>query len=137
MPVYRFDYAGFRDEKAPLIPIDVWGKGRWHNLWVYVDSGARFTVLHTHEARRLGVNLRRCKKYYIVAAGGQRIPVFLTTLRLRVGRTTLKAEVGFCSVLGGAFNLLGRQGVFDTFRVCFDDREQVVTFQKSAKRVGG
>ena len=124
----RFDYSVFRNAKAPVIPVEFWGKGRWHNLWVYVDSGASITVLHTYEARRLGVDLRRCAKFYIVAAGDRRIPVFLKELRLRMGRRVFPVEVGFCSALGGAFNILGRKGVFDRLKVCFDDRNETVTF---------
>jgi predicted aspartyl protease len=98
-------------------------------MWVYVDTGASFTVLHTFEAKRLGVNLKRCKRFLIVAAGGRKIPVFITRVRMRIGRKAFRAEVGFCRVLGGTFNLLGRKDVFQQFRVSFDDRREVVTFQ--------
>jgi len=105
------------------------GRDRWHNLWVYVDSGASLSILHTYEARRLGVSLRGCRKFYIVVAGDRRIPVFVKNLKMRLGRRVVTVEVGFCSALGGAFNLLGRKGVFDKFRVCFDDKKEMVSFQ--------
>ena len=132
MASHRFDYSVFRDAKAPVIPIEVWGGGRWHNLWVYVDSGASFTVFHTYEAKRLGVKLSRCEKYFLAVAGG-RVPVYQTRLKLKIGSAHLHADVGFCSVLGGAFNLLGRQGVFDQFQVTFDDKNEIVTFTKSKR----
>lgn len=97
-------------------------------MWVYVDSGASFTVLHTFEARRLGVDLKTCKKFYIVVAGNSRIPVFVKNLDLKIGRHRFTAEVGFCRVLGGAFNLLGRQGVFEHFKVTFDDKNEQISF---------
>ena len=65
---------------------------------------------------------------FMTAAGHGRIPVYFKRLRLRLGRRTFSARVGFCRHLGGAFNLLGRQDVFDRFRVCFDDHRGVVTF---------
>lgn len=130
----RFDYSVFREGKAPVIPVEFWGRGRWHSLWVYVDSGASFTILHTYEASRLGVDLRKCPKFYIVVAGDRRIPVFTRTLKLRLDRTVVPVEVGFCSALGGAFNLLGRKGVFDRFKVCFDDRNETVSFNKGGRR---
>ena len=130
MASLRFDYSIFRDAKAPVIPVEFWGKGRWHNLWVYVDSGASFTILHTYEARRLGVNLSKCKKFFIGTAGNHKIPVFLKTIRMRMGRTVFPVEVGFCRVLGGAFNLLGRKDVFSRFKVCFSDHDETVTFQR-------
>jgi hypothetical protein len=108
--------------------VEFWGKGRWHNLWVYVDSGASFSVLHTYEARRLGVDLTKCEKFMMVVAGDRKIPVFMKKIRLKIGRTSFPTEVGFCEALGGAFNLLGRKDVFDHFRVCFSDKEETVTF---------
>jgi hypothetical protein len=130
---HRFDYSVFRDAKAPVIPVEIWGKGRWHNLWAYVDSGASFSVFHLYEAKRLGVHLARCKKFFMVVAGDSRIPVYLTELTMRVGNNRFKAEVGFCRALGGAFNLLGRQGVFDRFAVTFDDKNETVTFARSKR----
>lgn len=128
MAPHRFDYSVFHNAKAPVIPVEFWGRGRWHKLWVYVDSGASFTVLHTFEARRLGVKLKKCRKFMVVVAGDRKIPVFLKTMSLRIGRTRLKTEVGFCRALGGAFNLLGRKDVFERFKVCFDDKRETITF---------
>jgi hypothetical protein len=129
LPSHRFDYSIFHNAKAPVIPVEFWGDGRWQKVWVYVDSGASFTVLHTYEARRLGVNLLKCKKFWIVVAGDRRIPVYLKKMKIRIGRTKIASEVGFC-VLGGAFNLLGRKDVFEKFRVVFDDKRQTVTFSR-------
>ncbi len=114
--------------------MEFWGRGRWHNLWVYVDSGASLTILHTYEAQRLGVDLRKCQRFNIVVAGDRKIPVFTKTLRLRLDRTVFPVEVGFCGALGGAFNLLGRKGVFDRFRVTFDDQKETLSFTKGKKR---
>lgn len=128
MARYQFNYSLFHNTKAPVIPVEFQGDGEWHKVWVYVDSGASFTVLHTFEARRLKVNLTKCKKFYVVAAGDKRIPVYLKQLKVRIGRSVFKAEVGFCQELGGAFNLLGRKDIFNRFKVCFDDKKETVTF---------
>ena len=133
MASHRFDYSVFHDAKAPVIPIEVWGKGRWHNLWVYVDSGASFSVFHTYEAKRLGVRLSECRRFFIVSAGDRRIPVYVTHLAMKIGTSRIRAEVGFCTALGGAFNLLGRNGVFNHFCVCLDDRNETVTFTDHGK----
>lgn len=111
-----------------MVPVQFWGRGRWQSVWVYVDSGASFSILHTYEAKRLGVDLRKCQKFFIVVAGDHKIPVYTKTLRLRLGRVEVPVEVGFCAVLGSVFNLLGRKDVFNQFRVCFDDRRETVTF---------
>jgi hypothetical protein len=133
LPGHRFDYSVFRDAKAPVIPIEVWGKGRWHNMWVYVDSGASFTVFHTYEAKRLGVRLSRCEKFFLTVAGDRQIPVYTARLGMKIGASRFRAQVGFCSVLGGAFNLLGRQDVFNLFQVTFDDKNETVTFRRPSR----
>jgi len=131
----RFNYTVFHNNKAPVIPVELWGRGRWHSVWVYVDTGASFTILHTFEAARLGVKLKNCKKFYIVTAGDRRIPVFISKLKMRIGAADFTAEVGFCRALGGTFNILGRQDVFNNFKVTFDDHREVISFHKN--RAGG
>jgi hypothetical protein len=129
--VHRFDYPAFRDPKAPLIPVEVWGKKRWNKVFVYVDSGASYSVFHVYEARRLGVRLSECDKFFIVAAGDRKIPVYTTRLTMRIDGVRLRVRVGFSRGLGGAFNLLGREDVFKRFRVCLDDRRETVTFTEN------
>jgi predicted aspartyl protease len=124
----RFAYSVFHNTKAPVIPVQVRGGGRWHKVWVYVDTGASFTIFHTFEARRLGVNLKRCRRYHIVAAGGGKIPVYIKKLQFKIGRVKLPVEVGFSETLGNTFNFLGRKDIFTRFKVCFDDAKEEVTF---------
>lgn len=134
MVSHRFDYTTFRNHKAPVIPIDVWGGGRWHNVWAYVDSGASFSVFHTREAKRLGVRLATCKRFTIVSAAGRRVPVYQSRRTMRVGGVRFRANIGFCKDLGGTFNLLGREGVFSRFLVCFDDKNETVTFMENVPK---
>jgi hypothetical protein len=114
-----------------VIPVEIWGARRWHKLWVYVDSGASLSILHTFEARRLGVNLSKCKKFYIVAAGDHKIPVYTKKMKFKIGKTAFNAEVGFCRALGGTFNLLGRKDVFERFEVVFSDKKERIIFRKT------
>jgi len=48
--------------------------------------------------------------------------------RSKIGQHRFTAPVGFSDRLGTRFGVLGRSGVFDRFRVCFDEKRLVVTF---------
>jgi hypothetical protein len=128
----RFDYSVFRDNKAPVIPVEFRGRDRWHNLWVYVDSGASLSILHMYEARRLGVEPAGVPKVLYCGGGRPQNSGVREESKNAVGAAGGDGGGGFLQALGGAFNLLGRKGVFDkfaSFRWRFnDDRRETLTF---------
>jgi len=44
------------------------------------------------------------------------------------------APIGFSERLGVGFNLLGRKGIFEHFKVCFSDKERRITFQQMKEK---
>jgi hypothetical protein len=60
---------------------------------------------------------------------GGLIPAYLHNLTVQLGAEKFVAPLGFSERLGVGFNLLGRTGVFDRFKVCFDEQNWFVTFQ--------
>jgi hypothetical protein len=54
MRTVRFPYSTYRGLKAPIIPPFIRGKTSWKDIWVYVDSGAAFSIFAASEAERLG-----------------------------------------------------------------------------------
>jgi hypothetical protein len=71
----------------------------------------------------------RCRRVFVQVGDGSLIPVFLHELPLRIGGNQFTAAVWFSARLGGPFNLLGRDRVFDHFRICFHEKRKVVSFQ--------
>ncbi len=130
MPPVRFRYIPFRGTKAPIIPIEVRKRGEWQEIWAYVDSGASFSVFDRDEALSLGLRMEDGKAMMVVVGDGSYIPIYLHRLRVRIGRYEIRAEIGFSDRLGVGFNILGRKDIFEAFRVCFDDRDGVVSFQR-------
>jgi hypothetical protein len=110
----------------PVIPVTIEG----HKLWVFVDSGATFSILNTDDARRIGLEWDKGRRQMIVVGDGSFIPTYLHDLTLQIAGYEIIAPIGFSERLGLGFNILGRTGIFDKFQVCFNDYARKVTFQK-------
>ena len=128
MPAIEFPYTRHRGYLMPIIPITIEG----HRLWVFVDSGATFSMLNVDEAVRFGIDWQSGRRQMIVVGDGSYIPTFIHDLTVHIGDCHISAPVGFSERLGVGFNLLGRTGVFDQFEVCFNDHARKVRFQPIA-----
>ena len=114
----------------PIIPVSING----HKLWVFVDSGATFSMLSVDEAERIGIDWQSGRRQMIVVGDGSYIPTFIHDLPLQIGTSQITAPIGFSERLGVGFNLLGRTGVFNQFEVCFNDHTRKLTFQEIPSR---
>ncbi|MBI4527250.1 MAG: retroviral-like aspartic protease family protein [Deltaproteobacteria bacterium] len=126
MPLVEFPYTLHKGYLLPIIPVSIDS----HKIWVFVDSGATFSILSVPEAERIGVDWRSGRPQMIVVGDGSFIPTFIHNLTIQIGTSQVAAPVGFSERLGVGFNLLGRTGIFDRFQVCFNDRARRVTFQQ-------
>lgn len=126
MSLIEFPYTLHKGFLMPIIPITIHA----HRTWVFVDSGATFTILSVDDAHRIGIDWERGKPQMIVVGDGSFIPVYLHDLSIQIGDWEVIAPIGFSERLGVGFNILGRKGIFDQFQVCFNDHIRKVTFQK-------
>ncbi len=126
MSLIEFPYTLHKGYLMPIIPIMIQN----HKVWVYVDSGATFSMVNAAEARDMGIDWQSGKPQMIVVGDGSFIPTFIHSLPIQIGASQITAPVGFSERLGVGFNLLGRTGVFNQFQVCFNDRARRVTFQQ-------
>ena len=110
----------------PIIPISIFE----HIFWVYVDSGATYTILNAREAEDIEIKWWEGKKQMIVVGDGSFIPVYFHQLPIRSDKWEIAAPVGFSERLGVGFNLLGRTGIFNQFQVCFNEQTLKITFEK-------
>jgi len=125
VPVIEFPYTRHRGYLMPIIPVSI----NAHRLWVFVDSGATFSMLTVDEAERIGIDWQSGRRQMIVVGDGSYIPTFIHDLPLQIGTSQITAPIGFSERLGVGFNLLGRTGVFNHFEVCFNDHARKVAFQ--------
>jgi hypothetical protein len=126
MSIIEFPYTLYKGYLLPIIPITVLN----HWVWVFVDSGAAFTILNVDDVKGIGIDWQRGSPQMIMVGDGDFIPVYFHDLSIQIDKWQVTAPVGFSERLGVGFNLLGRKGIFDQFQVCFNDHIRKVTFQK-------
>ena len=124
-----FRYKPFRGRLAPMITIGVKIGAVWYPVEVYVDSGAAYTVLRAQIADGVGFDYRAGNRVYLQVGDGSFIPVYLHELEVQIGTERFTTKVGFSEKLGVGFNLLGRTGIFDRFKICFQESQRVLTFE--------
>jgi hypothetical protein len=101
----------------------------WYPVEMYVDSGAAYTLFHARIAEGVGFNYRAGDFIYLQVGDGSFIPAYLHDLQIQVGREQFTAKVGFSEKIGVGFNLLGRSGIFDRFKICFQENQRIITFE--------
>ena len=126
MSFIEFPYVLHKDYLMPIIPIQIMG----YRLWVFVDSGATFSILSVDDARRIGIDWEKGRRQMIVVGDGSFIPTYFHDLRIHLGDFEMIAPIGFSERLGVGFNILGRKGIFDHFQVCFNEIARKVTFER-------
>jgi len=125
----KFSYKAYKREFYPIIKITLYGSTGPLETEAYVDSGASISIFLATIAADLGIDYTKGKISYTMVGDGSFIPVYLHTMRIRIGGSTCRATIGFSSHLGADFNLLGQKDIFDRFVVSFDKRKKIISFQ--------
>jgi hypothetical protein len=125
--VFPYKMAGGR--YSPVISAGLCVEGRWRVVELYVDSGAFYTLIHPQLAADCGLNFKKGRKVLVQVGDGSLIPIFLHKLPMQIGGKRFVATVGFSERLGVRFNLLGRQDVFEQFKISFHEKRKVISFQ--------
>ncbi|MBI4663171.1 MAG: aspartyl protease family protein [Verrucomicrobia bacterium] len=124
-----FPYGIVCGRPSPVATVGIFINGRWRVVELYVDTGAFYTLLHVQFATDFGLDFKRGRKVLAQVGDGGLIPVHLHKLMMQIGDTQFVTEVGFSEKLGVSFNLLGRLGVFEHFKICFHEKRKVVSFE--------
>lgn len=95
-----------------------------------MDSGATLSVFQKEQARLLGIDLASGEHAEITVGDGHTIPARVHEIDRAIGPEMIRARVAFAT-LGVRFNLLGRRDVFEEFKITFDERERVVSFERN------
>lgn len=124
-----FPYGMVCGRPSPVATVGIFVTGRWRVVELYVDSGAFYTMLHVHFATDFGLDYKQGRKILVQVGDGSLIPVYLHELMMQIGEKQFVSELGFSEKLGVSFNLLGRHGVFEHFKICFHEKRKVVSFE--------
>ncbi len=129
-----FRYKPLRGRLSPMVTIGVKLGDTWYPTEAYVDSGAAYTVLRAALAEGVGFDYRAGNRIYVQVGDGSFIPIYLHDIEVQVGADRFVTKIAFSDKLGVTFHLLGRMGIFDRFKVCFNDRQGVLTFEALASQ---
>ena len=121
----NFPYIFLEGRYLPIVPLELKGE-EWIELHAFVDSGASYSIFHADIAEILGIEYTKGEKSFMTVGDGAQIPVYIHNINVRFNEKEFTAKIGFSNKLGIGFDILGREGFFDRFVVCFDDRERIL-----------
>ncbi len=125
---YEFDYEKIGTKFYPMIPILLGRGNSWVPVSALLDSGATISILNGDVGRALDINIENGERIEPLGIGGK-IIAFIHKIKLKINGSVIEAEVAFTDELSVPLNLLGRKGIFESFLVCFNDREKKVILE--------
>ena len=117
---YQFPYVKFHGKHYPLIPLTL-RRGR-HSVSTFalIDSGASISVFRPEIARALRLPRAAREKQSLATADG-RVGIGVAKIGVMVENTHFDAKIGFSEAYAASFNILGREGFFRHFSICFNE----------------
>jgi len=128
MPDLEFNYVTLRERHYPLIPIRLYYEDRNVKTYALLDSGSTISVFRNEIAEDLGIGIHGGKEQILQSANGL-IRVYVYALTVEINDERFDMNVGFSSDLITSFNILGREGFFDRFRITFDEEHRKIMIE--------
>jgi hypothetical protein len=120
-PYQKEDSVLFGVTYRPIVDFEVKTKFGWIPVLAYADSGADITLLP-----RSFLYFRDVKE--IGGVGGGKVPVIVREVELRLCDEVIRVTVAITLIKDIPY-LLGREGVFDHFEVCFRNKKRITSFK--------
>jgi predicted aspartyl protease len=122
----KYKYHFFDGEFLPVMDIVLKSKKDSVNLRAFIDTGASYCLVHADVTEILGIDMEAGEKTEMVLGDGNILTVYLHGMVVSIGRMEFNARIGFSKGLGTGFDIIGRKGIFDKFKVCFNERDKEV-----------
>lgn len=119
-PHYYFPYVKFHGRYYPLIPITLTKKPYTVSTFALIDSGASISVFRPEIARALRIPVRGRTDVRLGTANGG-VDIGISDVQVEIEQTKFKTKIGFSSTYATSFNILGREGFFHRFSICFNE----------------
>ncbi len=114
-------------EHFPIIDLFAYNSKYVSRVACLVDSGATISIFRLEVAQSLRIDIMTGKQIYLGGVGG-RIKGYIHSLTLEIGDKKIAAPVVFSHEYNVSFNLLGRQAIFESFKIIFDEKKLLVEF---------
>lgn len=85
-----------------------------------MDAGANISVFNAEVAKLLGMELNKGKRIYPLGISGH-ICAYIHDITIVIEGVEIKTRAAFSEEFVASLNLVGREGIFDRFIVCYDD----------------
>lgn len=122
---YQFPYVRFHGQTYPLIPITLRRLQYSVNTFALLDSGASVSVFRPEIASALHLSSKdRTSMRLGTASGG--VDIHLAQLEIQIEKTSFITKIGFSKREATSFNILGRDGFFHRFSICFNEMMKTV-----------
>ena len=121
----KFDYTQIGENFYPLIDVELISLTDSVITKAYVDSGATYSIFKMEIAEILNIDVESGKKIFPIGIGGH-ICAYIHNVRMKVGDVEFDTDVLISDELLVRFNILGRIGLFDRFKICFEDKSRVL-----------
>lgn len=114
-------------EGRPMVPVLIKCDltGEWRETYFLVDTGADETLLHFHEALKLGLNIGRYDPLDFVEGIGGGVRVYYKKgILVKIGHfPPFLLTIGFSPDVMEGLRVLGRRTILNLFGIAFNDKE--------------
>ncbi len=114
---------------VPWIPVRVMARDAEKKFLMLVDSGADNCILDRDVAQFLGINIYDGELIKTGGIGEEADIYYFDDVYINVGGEEIKTRCGFKDgylINGWISGVLGRQGFFDHFKVCVDEKQKEI-----------
>lgn len=120
-----YPYKKSDNQFFPVIKLALIHKNTKLTIEALIDSGANISIFNADVAEILGIDVESGKEVYLSGVGG-RILGYQHTIQVEIDRKFFLAKLIFSREFLVSFNLIGREGVFNKFTICFDEKKKSV-----------
>jgi len=127
-PYQREKSSLFGEIHRSVAELEVETQAGWITLLAYIDSGADISILPASFLKAFGVRVEEEEIKEIRGVGGAKVPVILKDVRMKIGELVFNVKIAIALIEDIPY-ILGREGVFDNFEICFRQREKAIEFK--------
>ena len=135
--VLQFRYRQVSGKKRPCVPIRLTGPTMAMDIDTILDTGADITIIPKTVAEAIGLDLTAA--HQSMGGIGGSIDAIPTSVSIRISKGREYRVIDNAPVLvpndnNLSFSLLGRQKIFEKFKVIIDEENQMVTLKPKPHR---
>lgn len=112
----------------PVVGFDIETNEGWIPIVAYADSGADVTLLPKSFIDLLDVKFKEEDIKDIGGIGGGKVPVVIESVKMKICKKIIDAKVAIALIEEVPY-LLGRETVFEYFKICFRQKYKLVYFE--------